>query len=109
RHAVELHRAADEEAVADVPRVLAPLAEDRQPRGAAELEALALVEDVLLQLLPVFVAVRENLTHEPVEVRLLGSARADGEPGCQRQRAIDPGHCVRLSEVARRLLIRYIG
>ena len=54
--AVELDRAADEEAVADEPGVLAALAPERRVERAAQLDLLALVEDVLLQLLPVVVA-----------------------------------------------------
>src|SRR5207248_11182265 len=62
--AIDLHRAADEEAVPDVPIVLPPLAPDRHLVRAVQLELLALVQDVLLQLLPVVVALREHVAHE---------------------------------------------
>jgi len=48
RRAVDFQRTAHEEPVFDEPRVGAPLAPDRHAIGAAHLERLALVEDVLL-------------------------------------------------------------
>jgi hypothetical protein len=89
--AVDLERAADEEPVADVPGVVAPLAPDREARGAAQLELLALVEDVLLQLFPVVVPAGDHLVHERVEVGLggeMGRCRdeADGHAeDCRRE------------------------
>src|SRR5262249_17298989 len=51
--AVEGERAAHEETVADVPGVLALLAPHGLAARAAQIDLLALLEDVLLQLLPV--------------------------------------------------------
>ena len=44
RDAVRFHRAADEEPVADVPRVVAALAPDRQPARAAKINCFVLVQ-----------------------------------------------------------------
>ena len=76
--AVELQRAAHEEAVADVPGVFAALTPDRHTARPAQVNLFALVEDVLLQLLPVVVAMNEHVAHERVEVGLRGR---NGAPG----------------------------
>ena len=70
RHAIHLHRTAYEEAVPDVPRVLAALTPEVGPIRPADVDALALVEHVLLQLLPVLVALRQHLAHEGIEIGL---------------------------------------
>src|SRR2546428_4407971 len=69
-YAVDLQRAADEEAVADVPGVFAPLAPDRDASRPPDVQRFPLVEDVLLQLLPVLVAFGQHLFHEGVEIGL---------------------------------------
>src|SRR5216683_3025409 len=79
-HAVELERAADEESVAQVPRVVAPFAPDRHVAGAAEVDDLALIQDVLLQFLPVVVPAREHLAHERVEIGLRRDRRDRRRP-----------------------------
>src|SRR5262249_10556177 len=56
--------------VADVPGVVAPVAPHWQARRPAHIDRLVLVEDVLLQLFPVVVALREHLAHEGIEVAL---------------------------------------
>src|SRR6185295_8027986 len=45
---------------------------ERQARGSADLDLLPLVEDVLLDLLPVLVALRQHVLHEAVQVGLGG-------------------------------------
>src|SRR4029077_15892489 len=83
--AVELQWAPDEEAVADEPGVFAALAPDLRAAGAAHVEGLALVEDVLLQLLPVLVALRADLLHERVEVRRCAAADMGRRPWGQER------------------------
>src|SRR5207247_1828247 len=63
-HAVDSQRAADEEAVADVPRVFATFAPDLHAAGTTDVDRLALVEHVLPQLPPVLVALLEHLLDE---------------------------------------------
>src|SRR4029079_19342703 len=56
--------------VADVPRVLVAFAPDGPTVRGAQLDDLALVEDVLLKLFPVVVAAQKDLAHQRVEIRL---------------------------------------
>ncbi len=70
RDAVSRTRTADEEPVANVPGVFAPLPPDGHVDRTAQLELLALVEDVLLQPFPVLVAPGEHRGHELIEIRL---------------------------------------
>src|SRR5262249_30604521 len=83
RDAVELDGAAHEVAVANVPGVVVALAPQRRAGRPADVDRLPLVEDVLLQLLPVVVATLEDLPHEGVEVVLSREARRRG--GKQRR------------------------
>jgi hypothetical protein len=57
RDAVGLERAADEEALAGKPEVLALVAEEPEDREGGDLQRFLLAERVLLQLLPVVVPV----------------------------------------------------
>src|SRR6185437_3568933 len=65
--AVRPKRALDEETLAQKPGVVLLLAPESQPAGSVERDLLALVEDVLLELLPVVVAARDDVLHEGVE------------------------------------------
>ena len=68
RDPVEADRAAHKDAVPDVPGVLA--LEGKEPRTPwpEEVGGLALVEHVLLKLLPVVVPAGQDLGHELIEV-----------------------------------------
>ena len=78
RHAIRTDRTADEKPLADEPGVVPLEAVEAGTPGARKLERLTLLEDVLLQLLPVLVAVGEDLRHQLVEIRLRGdTAQAD--------------------------------
>ena len=70
-HAVDLHRAADEDAVAHVPGVGAVGAVEPQVGRADEREALALVEHVVVEHAPGFLAALERPGHQRVEVGVL--------------------------------------
>src|SRR4029453_12366181 len=67
-HAVDANRTADEDAFLDEPRVFAIEAEQADLPGTEKICRLALVEDVLLQLFPVFVTLRQDASHEAVEI-----------------------------------------
>ena len=91
RHAVHAHRAAHEVAVTQEPLVVAPLAPHRQLTRAADLDPVVLVEDVLLELLPVVVAPRDHLLHERVEIGL-GQERGGRRRGKRRDPDGDGKH-----------------
>jgi hypothetical protein len=88
RRAVHAQRTADEEPVAHIPGVVAAFAPERRSRRAPHLDLLALVEDVLLQLLPVRVTCLDHLPHERVEVGLRvrrgGAGRDERHGGAQQ-------------------------
>src|SRR6185436_13515983 len=77
--AVGLHRALDEEPVADEPGVVALFAPEAQAGGPVEDDLFALVEDVLLELLPVVVAPGDDVFHEGVEVGLGSRSRRQAD------------------------------
>jgi hypothetical protein len=66
--AVDFDGASDEEAVSDVPRVFSLFAPDWLPGGPPHLDLFALVENILLQFLPIVVAPGQHLTHERIEI-----------------------------------------
>ena len=68
--AVDFERTADEEAVPEIPGVVAPLAPEGRAGRTAQVHPLALVEDVLLESLPVFVAPLQHLAHHDIKVGL---------------------------------------
>jgi hypothetical protein len=82
---VELERAAHEVTVPDVPGVVASLAPDRRAGWPTQVDLLMLVEDVLLQFLPVVVPALDRLLHERVEVALRGWGRAQANAQQRRQ------------------------
>src|SRR6185295_1858364 len=83
--AVEAHRTTHEESIARIPHVLALLSPEQRLRRTPKLDALLLVEDVLLNLLPVVVAAKQHLLHEGVELgRRRGTLREDGPRGDKR-------------------------
>src|SRR5262249_20016003 len=74
------------------------------PIRAAQLELLAFVEDVLLELFPVVVAPGDDLSHEGVEI-VLGRRGAERQRGSENRRG-EPGkgsgaHGLNLSGVER--------
>jgi hypothetical protein len=89
--AVETHRTPHVQAVADVPREVPLLAIERHPAGPEHFEPFFLVEDVLLERLPIEVAPLENLRHEGVELvrrrgrRLCGGLLCEGGRGQAKQ------------------------
>src|SRR4029453_7641760 len=95
--AVEAYRAADVEAIANVPGVVAFLAVDRHPRRTEHLDLFGFVEHVLLERLAIDVAPLQHLFHEGVELvgggwrrfgwRRFGWWLAGGCGKCQGNRA----------------------
>src|SRR5690606_10308175 len=70
-HAVGPHRTSHEDPVAHEPRMLAAESVEALAARAVQVERLALLEHLLLQLPPVLVPLLERLCHELVEVGLL--------------------------------------
>src|SRR4029079_11961907 len=69
-HAVGRQRTLDEEPLAREPLILALEAVDLPSIQRGDVHRLALLEHVLLQLLPVVVALEQYATHERIEIRL---------------------------------------
>ena len=78
RDPVYPQRTPDEHALAQEPRVVVPEAVEPGAARTGQVERFALVEDVLLELLPVLVATRQYPFHQAVEVRGLSRGRQAG-------------------------------
>src|SRR6185436_9292503 len=98
--AIRSNGTADEETLADEPRVLAVEAVDRHAVRRGHLKALALLEHILFELLPVVVAAGEDLRHQFVEVRLRRKRRYGEEDGDAEQER-PHGEMLRLFRVSR--------
>ena len=92
-HAVGRQRTLDEEPVAREPLILAREAVDPLPVERGHVHRLALFEHVLLQLLPVVVALEQHAPHQRIEVRLRGGTAPARPINTHPMPAKSSNHC----------------